>query len=269
MQPSPPPGYSLPTCADVSKSPALFTVTDISFKNVTRTQCKTWYGTIFCLDPRPPTEVVYAGLYLNLTVRNEAIQHTLSCDLTMPNATAPDVVTPVRCTGGNFNEIALDISMAGTQPQITIAVDQMWYCLENPNQNTKPTAILATGAAPITLSCTSKPGIFGTPDDVITTCSQQSGGPLSIKGKLKEKKEQPAYSLVTGPPTSGGCLVTSLVKPEWKITNPSFSTNFAKSTTNQSLWELGVKLGTPRFEHWFYVFAGENKYPGTDDPDTW
>ena len=135
-QPTPPPGYNLSTCADVSKSP-LWTVSDISFQNYTKGQCRQWYfEDLVCIDPGTPFQP--KGLFLNVTVTNEAIKHTITCGLTLSNNPGSLPSAPTRCVGGQFNEIALDITWRGTAPQFDITVDQLWYCLEDPNKNVKP-----------------------------------------------------------------------------------------------------------------------------------
>ena len=133
-QPSPPDGYDATTCANVGKDQ--WEVTDVSYSNYTADQCKQWYEPgVICLDPAG--DFKSHGDYLSIKVTNNAISHEVSCDFSAsPNANS--LPSPLRCTGGDFNEIILDITWTGTAPNFSLNVEQLWYCLENPSTNTAP-----------------------------------------------------------------------------------------------------------------------------------
>jgi hypothetical protein len=90
---------------------------------------------VICLDP---ISFHPKGVFLNVTVTNKAIEHDITCDLTLSEDPSSVSSGPLRCVGGNFNEIGLDITWTGTAPDFKITVDQLWYCLENPDTNVKP-----------------------------------------------------------------------------------------------------------------------------------
>lgn len=109
----------------------------VSYKNYTKGQCKQWYQQdVICIDPAT-ANFIHKGVYLNLTVTNNAIEHEVSCGFVPDynNALPP---TPLRCTGGNFNEITLDVSLTGSAPNFGLKVEELWYCLENPKMNVNP-----------------------------------------------------------------------------------------------------------------------------------
>lgn len=76
-------------------------------------------------------------MYLNLTVTNNAIDQTVSCGF-VPTYQDYLPPSPLRCTGGDFNEITLDITFSGAAPNFDLKVEQLWYCLENPSTNVSP-----------------------------------------------------------------------------------------------------------------------------------
>jgi hypothetical protein len=134
-QPSPPPGYSLGSC-DYVETTLEWIYSDFTFQNYTKAQCKQWYGEErhLCLDPPGWRD---RGLYLNVTVANAAIEYSITCNLTLSDDTSK-LPAATRCVGGDFGEIALDISLTGTAPNYQLAVEQLWYCLENPKTNVNP-----------------------------------------------------------------------------------------------------------------------------------
>lgn len=133
-QPSPPSGFDAATCASVGKSQ--WSVTDLSFRNMTKGQCKQWYiPDRFCLEP--VDEFVFKGVYLDLKVKNKAINHEISCSFE-PTSEKSLPSSPLRCSGGEFNNITLDVSLTGQAPNFDLKVEELWYCLENPSTNVEP-----------------------------------------------------------------------------------------------------------------------------------
>lgn len=133
-QPSPPPGYLKPSCATVGDDQ--WTVTDVSYQNYTKGQCRQWYRPDqICLDP--VSGFTSKGIYLNFTVQNNAIEHEITCGF-IPTYQNYEPPTSLRCTGGQFNEITLDVTFSGTAPNFKLEIEELWYCLENPSTNTKP-----------------------------------------------------------------------------------------------------------------------------------
>lgn len=89
-----------------------------------------------CLDNQN-NGFVARGVHLNLNVTNNAINHEVNCIFTPGyNNYVPSY--PLRCTGGEFNEITLDITLTGALPNLDIKVEEVWYCLEDPSTNVKP-----------------------------------------------------------------------------------------------------------------------------------
>lgn len=135
VQPSPPPGYDAESCASVGDKQWI--VTDVSYQSFTKGQCLWWYlEEIICLD-NPASIFEARGVHLKLNVTNNAIDHEVTCSFT------PDYINyapsyPFRCTGGEFNEITLDITLTGTVPNLDIKVEEVWCCLENPSTNANP-----------------------------------------------------------------------------------------------------------------------------------
>lgn len=136
VQPSPPPGHNLESCASVGDKQ--WTITDVSYQNYTKGQCLQWYmEDRICLDNDAANKFAARGVHLNLIVTNNAIDHEVTCTFTPEyDNYAPSY--PLRCTGGNFNEITLDITLTGTVPNLDIKVEEVWYCLENPSTNVNP-----------------------------------------------------------------------------------------------------------------------------------
>jgi hypothetical protein len=139
-QPPPSPGYDAESCGSVGDNQ--WTVTEVSYRNYTKGQCLQWYGVDWiCLDPPVTTglDFIARGIHLDLKVTNNAIEHEVSCSF------KPDYnnkifvpIYPFRCTGGEFNEITLDITLTGELPDLDIKVEEVWYCLENPSTNVNP-----------------------------------------------------------------------------------------------------------------------------------
>lgn len=77
------------------------------------------------------------GQYLSLNVTNNAIEYEVGCSHT-PKYNDFEITSPLRCTGGKFNEIALEVSWSGTAPDFTLKIEQLWYCLENPAATVEP-----------------------------------------------------------------------------------------------------------------------------------
>jgi hypothetical protein len=125
--------------------------------------------------------------------------------------------------------------------------------------------IVATGSDAPPLKCSSAPGITGAADDIITTCT----GSTELNGKLVDQNVLPEFSLVTAPATTGGCTVNSVVDPTWTFGQTSWQTDYAKSTTAESLYEFGTQFTTPGFQYWFYGFIGQDNLPGAANPSTW
>lgn len=134
-QPSPPPGFDVESCADIGNKQ--WTVTDVSYQNYTKGQCLQWYlEDRICLDNNAASFIT-RGVHLNLNVTNNAIDHQVNCSFTPEyDSYAPSY--PLRCTGGEFNEITLDITLTGVVPNLDIKVEEVWYCLENPSTNVNP-----------------------------------------------------------------------------------------------------------------------------------
>lgn len=77
------------------------------------------------------------GQYLSLNVTNNAIEYEVACSHT-PKYDDFSIPSPLRCTGGKFNEITLDVSWSGVAPDFTLKIEELWYCLENPATNAAP-----------------------------------------------------------------------------------------------------------------------------------
>lgn len=134
-QPSPPPGFSSPSCARVGDDQ--WTVSDITYRKLNKSQCKRWYiPEQICIDPSDGS-FERKGEYLALTVRNNAISHDVVCEY-VSTATSDTLPAPLRCTGVDFNDITVDITLSGTAPNFSLKVEELWYCLENPSTNDKP-----------------------------------------------------------------------------------------------------------------------------------
>lgn len=91
---------------------------------------------LVCIDP-PTNDFISRGQHLNLTVTNNAISHKVSCGF-KPSYNNYNLPSPLRCTGGNFNEITLDVTLTGAAPNFALKVEELWYCLENPLTNVNP-----------------------------------------------------------------------------------------------------------------------------------
>jgi len=93
---------------------------------------------MICLDPPDGnTNFTPKGQHLKLKVSNNVISHDVQCSF-VPEWEKYNLPVPLRCTGGNFNEITLDVSWTGSAPDFTLKIEQLWYCLENPKTNVNP-----------------------------------------------------------------------------------------------------------------------------------
>jgi hypothetical protein len=105
----------------------------VSFQNYTKGQCNAWYEPdLICIDPT--SGWASKGMYFSFKVKNNAINYEITCSFipTYENYLPP---SPLRCTGGNFNEITLDVTITGTSPNFGLKIEQLWYCLESPSTN--------------------------------------------------------------------------------------------------------------------------------------
>lgn len=270
-QPSPPAGYTAPTCAEVG--PGAWSLTSLSVANYTAGQCRQWYRRdVLCLDPAAThggEGFVRKGVYVNLTVTNHALGQAFACDNVMVSTdpAAPLPTAPTRCVGnGTFGEITLDVRLAGTLPQVTVQVEQLWYCLVDPQSNVEPIVIDATGlaAAAAPLVCTATAGITGAADDIITTCLDPAAGFLSIDGTVLVQTALPAFSLGTAAATTGGCTAASVLGPAWTISNPQWQVGQADGR----LVQFSAQLGNPAFAWPSYAGAALDG-GAAGDPDTW
>jgi hypothetical protein len=133
-QPSPPSGYNAESCPSIGDG--LWTVSNVSYQNYTKSQCKDWYNPEFdCIDLGFGWE--RKGVRLNLQVKNSAIDYEVTCSFT---PTYGDYFPPntLRCTGGDFNEITLDVTLTGSAPNFNFKIEELWYCLESPSTNVNP-----------------------------------------------------------------------------------------------------------------------------------
>lgn len=75
---------------------------------------------------------------MHLTITNNAIDHKVTCDLSPPQTEGSLPTGPLRCTGGKFNEITLDVNWDGSGSNFEVGVEELWYCLEDPEANAEP-----------------------------------------------------------------------------------------------------------------------------------
>lgn len=133
-QPSPPPGYNADSCTSVGDG--TWTISGVSYQNYTKSQCKDWYDPeLVCFDPESGWES--KGVRLSFQVKNNAVNYEVTCSF---EPTYEDYLPPstLRCSGGNFNEITLDVTITGTAPDLDFKIEQLWYCLESPSTNVNP-----------------------------------------------------------------------------------------------------------------------------------
>ncbi|KAK7216036.1 hypothetical protein V2G26_004039 [Clonostachys chloroleuca] len=250
-QPVPPPGFDQPSCSNIGDDQ--WVVSEVSYKNYTKGQCKQWYSPDrICLDP---VNFLSKGIYLHLKVTNNAIAHEVACDFT-PSYGSSSPPSPLRCTGGEFNEIILDVTLTGTAPNFDLQIEQLWYCLENPSTNVSPTVITASGNTSLPLECASSAGITGSADDIITTCTDPSSS-HSAQGTQDAKNSLPDFSLVTAYPAKGGCTFDSVVNPTWYMRGMFFETNDypADNPKSATLSRFTCGLTGPGFaDYFFYVY---------------
>ncbi|KAK7967188.1 uncharacterized protein PG986_001465 [Apiospora aurea] len=247
-QPTPPPGYKAPTCASVG--PDQWTVTGVSYKNYPKGQCKQWYlEDRVCLDSNTGN-FTSKGQYLSLNVTNNAIEYEVACSHT-PKYNDFDIPSPLRCTGGKFNDITLDVSWSGTAPDFTLKIEELWYCLENPSTNVEPTVIVASGSEPIALACESHTGITGAADDIITTCTDPVDS-HAVAGTQTAKETLPAFSLDTAYPVQGGCTFDSVVSPTFYMRGMFFETTPFEDPSTAELSRFTCGLTGPGFADYFF-----------------
>ncbi|KAF2690728.1 hypothetical protein K458DRAFT_426178 [Lentithecium fluviatile CBS 122367] len=243
-QPKPPSGFDAPTCASVGEKQ--WTISGVEYKNYTRGQCKQWYQTDqICLDNGTGT-FVGKGQYLKLNVTNNAIAHEVLCSFT-PTYNNINPPNPLRCTGGSFNEITLEVTWTGAAPNFQLKVEELWYCLEKPLTNAKPSVIVATGSTSLPLTCESHTGITGTADDIVTICTDPTPS-HAIDGAQTAKESLPPFSLITAYPAHGGCTFDSVVNPTFFYRGMYYETN-----ADQTLSRFTAGLTGPGFaDYWFY-----------------
>ena len=116
----------------------------VEWRYYTTGQCKEWYFPEHeCLDdPIFIDKFIGKGQHLKLNVTNAATSHEVYCSFdpkwnsdSALNKT--ELPIPLRCTGGNFNELTLDVSWTGSAPNFDLKIEELWYCLENPATNNK------------------------------------------------------------------------------------------------------------------------------------
>lgn len=95
----------------------------VEYKNYTKSQCKQWYiPDVLCLDGGNGIDFPYKGQHLSLNVTNNAISYSVHCGFT-PSSDRPNLPSVLRCAGGNFNEITLDVSWSGAAPDFNLKVE--------------------------------------------------------------------------------------------------------------------------------------------------
>ena len=87
----------------------------VEYKNYTRGQCKQWYFEDNICSDNNFAPFISRGQYLSLNVTNNAIAHTVQCAFT-PTYGNYNLPTPLRCTGGDFDQITLDVTWTGAAP---------------------------------------------------------------------------------------------------------------------------------------------------------
>ncbi|KAF1962237.1 hypothetical protein CC80DRAFT_569993 [Byssothecium circinans] len=253
-QPKAPTGFDASSCANVGEKQ--WTVSEVEFKNYTKGQCKRWYDPDrICLDPGTP--FVAKGQYLKLNVTNNAISHEVLCNFS-PTYENTDIPQPLRCTGGSFNEITLDVTWTGTAPNFEVKVEELWYCLENPATNNSPSVIVASGSTSLPLTCESHTGITGAADDIVTICSEPPTS-HSINGVQTAKENLPAFSLITAYPVHGGCTFDSVVNPTWFYRGMHYETN-----DDLTLKRFSAGLTGPGFNDFFFYQSHAISGTGVD-----
>lgn len=222
----------------------------------TMSQCKTWYAPEqICLDPNSVDgSFIRKGQHLTLNITNNAISHEVTCSFSPTNDVA-DVPTPLRCIGGQFNEITLDLTwnLSRMTNNTHIKVEELWYCLENSETNVKPSLIVASGSADFSIMCNSSLGITGAFEDVVTFCTTTESF-NTLDGLQINKVELPAYSLETAEPVHGGCTFDSVVNPTFYYRDMYFeTTSFPPGDTqNATLARFDAGLSGPGFADFFF-----------------
>lgn len=128
------------------------------------------------------------------------------------------------------------------------------------------TVIVASGASSIALNCTSTPGITGSADDIITTCTDPVSS-HSIDGNQTAKQSLPPFSLVTAYPAHGGCTFDSIINPTFYYRGMFFETNAYPENNPDSatLKRFTAGLTGPGFKDFFFY---ENKAIAGQGVDT-
>ncbi|PVH95503.1 hypothetical protein DM02DRAFT_675463 [Periconia macrospinosa] len=252
-QPKAPQGVDAPSCANVGEKQ--WTVDSVAYKKFAKTQCKRWYiEDQVCLDPN--YDWISRGEYLSLRVKNNGISHEVTCNFKAEYG-KENLPQPWRCTGGNYGEIILDLTWTGTAPNFNLKVEELWYCIENPKENSNVTALIATGSTDLKLACETTTGITGTPDDLITSCKDTASHELA--GSQKSKSTLPAFSLVTAWPAHGGCTFDSVKSPTFGFRGMRY---WYYPNLTYHHYAAGV-LG-PNFEYWIYDSGAPIRGSGED-----
>ncbi|ORY02169.1 hypothetical protein BCR34DRAFT_88121 [Clohesyomyces aquaticus] len=244
----PPAGSDKPKCGVVGKGQ--WTISSVSFRNYTKGQCNSWITPDqICFDGniyRAP--FISKGVYLKLNVTNNAIDHELTCNFDSSHGYY-ELPAPLRCTGGKFKEITLDVALTGTAPNLDLKVEELWYCLEKHEGIVNPAVVIASGIGPLGLTCETYTGITGTTDDIVTNCTAQSGS-LVIDGTPIAKKLLPQTSLLTALAVHGGCTYDSIVNPTFIYRTMLVDTRVpANKPNNYSVQGLSAILAGPGFNY--------------------
>jgi hypothetical protein len=222
----------------------------------TKSQCKQWYQPeVICIDSDSVDgSFIRKGQHLKLNITNNAISHEITCNF-LPTYEVPDLPSPLRCTGGKFNEITLDLtwSLSSNTNSSHVKVEELWYCLENPSTNVHPSLIVASGSTDLSMTCNLSYGITGTSDDIITVCTTTKLS-HALDGVQINKVDLPAYSLETAEPVHGGCTFDSIINPTFYYRTMYFETtpfppNDTKSAT---LKRFDAGLTGPGFKDFFF-----------------
>lgn len=115
------------------------------------------------------------------------------------------------------------------------------------------TVLIAMGSTPAQLECATTTGISGTPDDIITTCTDPVKS-HSVDGVQTQEQTLPDFSLVTAYPKKGGCTFDSVVNPTWFMRGLFFETTEfpAESPKSATLERFTCGLTGPGFADYFF-----------------
>ena len=221
------------------------------------------------------------GQYHKLNVTNNAISHEVLCSFAADPSNDGILPNPLRCTGGKFNEITLDVAWSGAAPNLSVKIEELWYCLEHPETNVNPyvstfylyvrsfllliidvdmlcrSVIVASGSESLALSCESHVGITGAPDDIVTICADLASS-HAVDGIQIAKQSLPPFSLVTANPVHGGCTFDSIISPTFYYRGMFFETKPYSSNdlNNTTLSRFSGGLTGLGFQNYFF---SENK----------